>query len=82
MNYQIFTIYDRVATRYSELVLHPNQASAERWFNQVMEKSQFRPSDFDLIFLGSYDIETGEIVPLPKPLLVTSGIDPQVQEAK
>ncbi len=58
MNYEVYSIRDRVTGMYGGLVLHVNKASAQRWFSDVCAKDE-HAFDYDLYFIGEFDTQTG-----------------------
>lgn len=59
--YYICSIKDNVIGQFSELNMFVNEAQAKRHFNLVCSQSKVK-NDLQLYKLGSYDLETGEIV--------------------
>ena len=70
MDILMFTIYDRVTGVYSEPFLAVNVDTAERRFNYVLSQSPMVKGDCDLFKLGSFNTETGEIIPV-KPEFIS-----------
>lgn len=62
MKYEMFTIKDIVVGNFGSIVLLPNSAVAERWFDGVCQKDRNVAKDLQLFKLGTYNIETGEII--------------------
>lgn len=75
MKFGIFSIRDQF-TGFMSPVLDQNLASAKRNFELTLKHSEgimnFKPADFDLMYVGVFDSETGEIEPCP-PRIVCSG---------
>jgi hypothetical protein len=63
MIYFIYAIYDRISCTYTEPHLEYNDGCAQRWFESILNGSKFRHSDFDLVKLGKYNVNTGALVP-------------------
>lgn len=65
--HQLFTIYDRKAAFYLPLFQMRSHAEAERQFADIVTSSDTPiakyPADYDLVCLGSIDLETGMITP-------------------
>jgi len=66
MKMQVYTIYDRVMKCYGPLYLGPNDESVYRSMaDSLGEGSRTplgqHPQDYDLVCVGSYDLETGEL---------------------
>jgi hypothetical protein len=58
---KLYAIYDRISKLYhNSLFFHPNDADAKRSFELGMEKSP-RPTDYELVYLGSYDRIDGKL---------------------
>lgn len=75
MIYLIYAIYDRISGTYTEPHLEYNDGCAQRWFESILNDSKFRHSDFDLIQLGEYNVNTGALVPLKQKKVVMVGAD-------
>lgn len=58
----MFSIKDTVVGTFGSIVLLSNSATAERWFDGVCQKDRNVAKDLQLYKLGSYNIETGEII--------------------
>ena len=74
----LFVVYDRVSKEYSEPKLFINGGCALRWFNELMSKTQFPADDFELLYVGDMDMNSGVIVGNDKPLLWQRGLDKEV----
>lgn len=75
MTYFIYVIYDRISGTYTEPHLEYNDGCAQRWFESILNDSKFRNSDFDLIKLGEYNVNTGALVPLKQKEVIMVGAD-------
>lgn len=75
MIYFIYAIYDRISGTYTEPHLEYNDGCAQRWFESILNGSKFRKSDFDLIRLGEYNVNTGALVPLKQKEVIMVGAD-------
>jgi hypothetical protein len=64
---KMYAVYDVKAQMYSHPHFLQSDGVAIRSFSQVCEdeNSQFNkyPSDFSLYFIGSFDVESGEVIP-------------------
>lgn len=64
---KMFTIHDTVAKSYSGISLDTSEATAIRNFKAMVNgrdgAMQFSASDYDLIYLGTYDTESGNMFP-------------------
>lgn len=72
----IFSIYDRKAQYYLPPFTARSEADALRTFNEAVVSSETPisqyPADFDLLVLGTVDLESGELTPerpSPRPLV-------------
>ena len=78
MIYPVFSIRDLKGDFYSPRI-DQNEASAVRWFAQIVNTPDtiinFSPRDFQFYRIGDFDSETGRMLPLDLPQLVTSAID-------
>lgn len=67
MTLKMFTLHDTVAKTYSGISLELSEATAVRNFRAMINGKdgamQFSASDYDLIYLGTYDSETGNLCP-------------------
>lgn len=63
----IYSIYDRKAQYYLPLFTQRGHADAQRQFTELVTQSDTPiakyPADYDLVCLGSIDLETGRIEP-------------------
>ena len=73
MIYQVYAIYDRAAGMYAEPHLDTNNATAVRWFRNIMSQTKFQTSDFDLMHIGTYDCTKGQVDSVTPSLVVNGG---------
>lgn len=78
MNNQIYAVYDRKAQYYLPPFTARGDAEAIRSFTEVVVTgetplSQY-PSDFDLVKIGSFHLETGVLSPENIPVLMLNGL--------
>lgn len=62
----LFCLYDRVAKRHLPPFQQPNNDTCARSLRGAVQSDQHlakNHQDFDVVFLGTYDLVTGEIVP-------------------
>lgn len=63
----IYSIYDRKAQYYLPVFQHRSNADAIRDFANVVTSSETPiaqyPADYDLVIIGSLDLESGQITP-------------------
>ena len=66
MNLGVYSVFDRKAGAYGNLLFFANDAMAERAMNEVMgqanDMSRY-PEDFDMYHVGFFNTETGILVP-------------------
>lgn len=75
MNYQMYSIYDKVSGLYSEPFVSLNDATATRSFNQRIKANPLaEPTDFELYSLGVYSSESGQIVPSSPVRFICKGM--------
>lgn len=78
MNLMMYTLHDTVAKTYSGISLEVSEATALRNFKAMINGKdgvmQFSASDYDLVFLGTYNSETGNVCPEPQ-VKVANGAD-------
>ncbi len=63
MNYEMYSIFDKVAGVYSEPFLAVNGATAVRRFQWQMQQSTMVAGDCALYKVGEFNVDTGSIVP-------------------
>lgn len=63
MNYNMYSIFDRMAQVFSEPFLAQNNAIAQRRFQYVAKNSPMVSEDLQLFKVGSFDTITADIVP-------------------
>lgn len=69
MKYSYFTIYDRVASTYSEPFGAVNVPAAQRRFDFLMQNAPMVSPDCQLFYIGDFETETGEFISI-KPQFV------------
>lgn len=60
MELKIYSIKDQATGQFSQLQLFKTDAEAIRWFDDVVNEHKFG-NDFQLFYLGHYDLDTGKI---------------------
>lgn len=79
MIYGVYAIYDSAAHVFTAPTIDISDASAVRSFKQAIANSgsvmNFKPDDFSLYQVGSFDVETGEIEPFTPPSRLIIGSD-------
>lgn len=77
--FYMYSIYDRCAGVYGQPVFCHNDMVAKRDFTRFCQSEQaaFMSADLQLYKVGSFDSDTGEVVPC-KPELVSSGVVEEV----
>lgn len=79
MKYIITAIYDLKSKQYGYLQTVTSLVESERTLIATMEKGNNNiakfPQDFQLFKMADYDLTSGEITPLPKPILICNAID-------
>lgn len=66
MIYDMFSIFDKIASVYSEPFLAVNEATAKRRFLWQMQQSSMVAGDCCLYKVGDFDVDTGSIIPCMK----------------
>lgn len=72
----VYSVRDEVSTLYMGLQLELNDAVACRNFDYALSRNEmmsYRPEDYSLWLLGSYDDTTGIITPCP-PKIIKRGV--------
>ena len=79
MIYGVYAIYDSAAHVFTAPTIDISDASAVRNFQQAIANSgsvmNFKPDDFSLYQIGSFDVETGELEPFTPPSRLIVGSD-------
>lgn len=72
MIYGVYSIFDSAAGVFTAPTIDITDASAMRSFQQALANSgsimNFKPGDFDLYKVGTFDVETGYLDALVPPL--------------
>lgn len=61
--YVCYSVKDVVAGQFSEVKIFVNEDVAKRWYNGLLKESTIS-ADLQLYKVGTFDIITGEIVPM------------------
>lgn len=79
MIYGVYAIYDSAAHVFTAPTIDLSDASAVRAFQQAIANSgslmNFKPDDFSLYQVGTFDVETGELEPFTPPSRLIVGSD-------
>lgn len=79
MIYGVYAIYDSAAHVFTAPTIDISDASAVRSFQQAIVNSgsvmNFKPDDFSLYQVGTFDVETGELEPFTPPSRLIVGSD-------
>ncbi len=82
MIYGVYSIYDQAAGVFCAPTIDISDASAVRGFQQALANSgsimNFKPDDFDLYQVGTFDVETGYLDSLVPPSRLFVGSDGNV----
>lgn len=74
----IYSVYDRKAAYYLPLFTMRGDADAERQFAQIVTQSETDvskyPADFDLVALGTINLENGRIEPVYPVRTIINGL--------
>ncbi len=77
MNYGIYSIRDAASGVFTSPTIDITDESAIRGFSQAVNNTasvmNFSPSDFALYLIGTFDVESGTIVPESPPSLLVWG---------
>lgn len=75
---QVYAVYDRKAQYYLPPFVCRGDAEATRMFSEAVMTSETPisqyPADFDLVKVGSFDLETGVLTPENIPTLMLNGL--------
>ena len=79
MIYGVYAIFDSAAHVFTAPTIDISDASAVRNFQQAIANSgsvmNFKPDDFSLYQIGTFDVESGELVPFSPPSRLIIGSD-------
>ena len=79
MIYGVYAIYDSAAHVFTAPTIDISDASAVRSFQQAIANSgsvmNFKPDDFSLYQVGTFDVETGVLEPFNPPSRLIVGSD-------
>lgn len=80
---KLYGIHDRAAGMYVDrMLVLPADASATRIFFEACSDSRSElakyPTDFELVYLGEFDSETGVIT--PEVRIIARGVKPEVTD--
>lgn len=77
MTFELYSYRDQL-NGFGPLVLESNERTAIRGFSMAINNGNgmmgFSPKDYDLCFVGKFDIEKGVITPEPVPKIVVNGL--------
>lgn len=68
MKYELYSVKDVLSGNVGEIVIMPNEAMARRWFAGLCSESKIK-NDLQLYRLGTYNVQTAEIVSAPEFIL-------------
>lgn len=75
---QVYAVYDRKAQYYLPPFTARGDAEASRMFTDAVMTSETPisqyPADFDLVKVGSFDLDTGVLTPEQPPRLMVNGL--------
>lgn len=79
MIYGVYSIFDSAAGVFTAPTIDISDASAVRFFQQAIANSgsimNFKPDDFSLYQVGTFDVETGKLEPWNPPSRLIVGSD-------
>jgi len=70
----LYSIFDKILGEYAAPVMAQNDKVAKRWFKNVVGRSEYDATDFQLFCVGKFDIKTGDIEYCPGYIM--NGADP------
>uniref|UniRef100_A0AAU8B6E5 Nonstructural protein n=1 Tax=Dulem virus 192 TaxID=3145669 RepID=A0AAU8B6E5_9VIRU len=84
MIYGVYSIYDAAAEVFTAPTIDISDASAVRAFQQAVANSgsvmNFKPEDFALYQIGTFDVETGALQEMVPPSRLVVGSDGSIQK--
>ncbi len=79
MIYGVYSIFDSAAGVFTAPTIDISDGSAVRSFQQALANSgsimNFKPDDFSLYQVGTFDVESGQLAPLIPPSRLIVGSD-------
>lgn len=88
MKTHIYSLRDVKAGYYMNMVLLRNDVDAERFFLAILEDQRSPiakfPKDYAIFWIGTFDNESGEVIPLgiPKDVTPHSAVDNFINQPK
>ncbi len=86
MIYGVYSIYDSAAGVFTSPTIDISDASAVRSFQQAIANSgsvmNFKPDDFSLYQVGTFDVELGVLEPFNPPIRLIIGTDGDYRKEK
>lgn len=84
MIYGVYSVFDAAAQVFTAPTIDISDASAIRAFQQAVANSasvmNFKPEDFSLYQVGTFDVETGALDPMLPPSRLFVGSDGSIQK--
>lgn len=84
MKYGVYSIFDSAAGVFTAPTIDISDASAVRNFQQALANSgsimNFKPEDFSLYQIGSFDVESGKLEPFVPPSRLFVGSDGDIRK--
>lgn len=84
MTYGVYSIYDAAAEVFTAPTIDISDASAVRAFQQAVANAgsvmNFKPEDFSLYQIGTFDVETGRLEEMVPPSRLVVGSDGEIQK--
>ena len=77
MIFKLYSYHDKL-NGFGPIVLESNERTAVRGFSMAINNGNgmmgFSPADYDLCYVGTFDIEKGVIDPQPVPQVIVNGL--------
>lgn len=84
MIYGVYSIFDATAQVFTAPTIDISDASAVRAFQQAVANAgsvmNFKPEDFSLYQIGTFDVETGRLAEIVPPIRMAVGSDGEIQK--
>lgn len=84
MIYGVYSIFDSAAGVFTAPTIDISDASAVRSFQQALANSgsimNFKPDDFSLYQVGTFDVESGSLAPMIPPSRLFVGSDGKISK--
>lgn len=86
MTYGVYSIFDSAAGVFTAPTIDISDSSAIRAFQHALANSgsvmNFKPEDFSLYQVGTFDVESGSLSPMVPPSRLFVGFDGNIEKVR